>query len=225
MVTAGALSSASYIATGNITGGNLITAGSVSGTLEYAVTMAVSGTGLSGSASYNNSGAATFTVTSNATSVNTISTIVARDGSGNFSAGTISALSTSAQYADMAERFHADAEYSAGTVVELGGINEVTLCQDDLSNTVFGVVSTKAAYLMNGGAGTNETHPPIAMSGRVPVNVMGFITKGDRLVSAGNGVARSANLDEITSFNVIGRALESKTDEGLGSVEAIVKIV
>ena len=78
---------------------------------------------------------------------------------------------------------------------------------------------------MNGGAGTNATHPPIAMTGRVPVNVMGFITKGDRLVSAGNGVARSANLDETTAFNVIGRALESKTDEGIGSVEAIVKIV
>ena len=138
---------------------------------------------------------------------------------------TVFAKATTAEYADMAERFHADAEYTSGTVVELGGINEITLCQDDLSNTVFGVVSTKAAYLMNGGAGTNITHPPIAMSGRVPVNVMGFITKGDRLVSAGNGVARSANLDETTAFNVIGRALESKTDEGLGSVEAIVKIV
>ena len=54
---------------------------------------------------------------------------------------------------------------------------------------------------------------------------MGFVTKGDRLVSAGNGTARAANLDEITSFNVIGRALESKTDEGFGSIEAIVKIV
>ena len=138
---------------------------------------------------------------------------------------TVFAKATTAEYADMAERFHADAEYTSGTVVELGGINEITLCQDDLSNTVFGVVSTKAAYLMNGGAGTNITHPPIAMSGRVPVNVMGFITKGDRLVSAGNGVARSANLDETTAFNVIGRALESKTDEGIGSVEAIVKIV
>jgi hypothetical protein len=124
----------------------------------------------------------------------------------------------------MAERFHADAEYSAGTVVELGGANEVTLCQDELSDTVFGVVSTKAAYLMNGGAGTNATHPPIAMTGRVPVNVMGFIAKGDRLVSAGNGYARAATLDETTAFNVIGRALENKTDESNGSVEAIVKI-
>jgi len=137
---------------------------------------------------------------------------------------TVFAKATTAEYADMAERFHADAEYTSGTVVELGGVNEITLCQDDLSNKVFGVVSTKAAYLMNGGAGTNATHPPIAMTGRVPVNVMGFVTKGDRLVSAGNGVARSANLDEITAFNVIGRALESKTDEGIGSVEAIVKI-
>ena len=138
---------------------------------------------------------------------------------------TIFAKATSAEYADMAERFASDAVYPSGTVVELGGSEEVTLCVEELSNTVFGVVSTQPAYTMNGGAGTNETHPAIAMTGRVPVNVMGFVTKGDRLVSAGNGVARSANLDELTSFNVIGRALESKTDEGLGSVEAIVKIV
>jgi len=150
-------------------------------------------------------------------------------GTGNIGASgqgwnTVFAKSTSAQYADMAERFHADAEYTSGTIVELGGVNEITLCVEELSATVFGVVSTQPAYLMNSIAGTNATHPPIAMSGRVPVNVMGFITKGDRLVSAGNGVARSANLDEITAFNVIGRALESKTDEGIGSVEAIVKI-
>jgi len=55
------------------------------------LTMGVSGTGLSGSQTYNGSGAATFTVTSNATSANTASTIVARDGSGNFTAGTITA--------------------------------------------------------------------------------------------------------------------------------------
>jgi hypothetical protein len=138
---------------------------------------------------------------------------------------TIHAQATTAQYADMAERFHADAEYTSGTIVELGGTEEITICTEELSGKVFGVVSTQPAYLMNGGAGTNETHPPIAMTGRVPVNVMGFITKGDRLVSAGNGVARSANLDETTAFNVIGRALESKTDEGIGSIEAIVKIV
>jgi hypothetical protein len=57
------------------------------------LTMAVSGTGLSGSATFtaNQSGNSTFTVTSNATNANTGSTIVARDASGNFSAGTITA--------------------------------------------------------------------------------------------------------------------------------------
>ena len=57
------------------------------------LTLAVSGTGLSGSQTFtaNQSSAATFTVTSNATSANTASTIVARDASGNFTAGTITA--------------------------------------------------------------------------------------------------------------------------------------
>jgi hypothetical protein len=53
----------------------------------------VAGTGLSGSASFsaNQAGNATFTVISNATSANTVGAIVARDGSGNFTAGTITA--------------------------------------------------------------------------------------------------------------------------------------
>lgn len=57
------------------------------------LTMAVSGTGLSGSSTFtaNQAGSSTFTVTSNATNANTGSTIVARDASGNFSAGTITA--------------------------------------------------------------------------------------------------------------------------------------
>jgi hypothetical protein len=68
------------------------TAAANNGTL----TLAVSGTGLSGSASFtaNQAGSSTFTVTSNATNANTASAIVARDGSGNFSAGTISAALT-----------------------------------------------------------------------------------------------------------------------------------
>tara|TARA_R110000822_G_scaffold139335_2_gene276916 strand:- start:415 stop:1242 length:828 start_codon:yes stop_codon:yes gene_type:complete len=194
--------------TGNISGGNVTTTGVVTATGNISGGNVSVGTGSVSLGSIENN---------NSSGVGNI-------GSAGTTFNTVHALATSAQYADMAERFHADAEYSAGTVVELGGVNEITLCQDELSDTVFGVVSTKAAYLMNGGAGTNATHPPIAMTGRVPVNVMGFIAKGDRLVSAGNGFARAATLDEVTAFNVIGRALEGKTDEGLGSVEAIVKI-
>ena len=151
------------------------------------------------------------------------------DGVGNIGSSavgfnTIHAKATSAQYADLAERFEADVAYPAGTVVELGGEKEVTVANQDLTDAVFGVISTQAAYLMNGSAGNNETHPPIAMSGRVPVRVIGEVSKGDRLVSAGNGIARSAKQGEANAFNVIGRALESKSSTEEGTVEAIVTI-
>ena len=142
----------------------------------------------------------------------------------NGATGVITGNQIDANYADMAERFAADSEYEAGTVVELGGSAEITMASQDLSETVFGVISTHAAYLMNGRAGTNATHPPVAMTGRVPVKCSGIVHKGDRLVSAGNGYARSALVGEATAFNVIGRALQDKLDAGNGTVEAIVTI-
>ena len=145
-------------------------------------------------------------------------------GSASSVFNTIFAKATSAQYADVAERFAADTELEPGTVVELGGDAEITISRDELSDRVFGVISTNAAYLMNAGAGTDKTHPPVAMTGRVPVKVIGKVIKGDRLVSAGNGIARSAVPNEATPFNTIGRALESKNSAGLGTVEAIVTI-
>ena len=133
-------------------------------------------------------------------------------------------LSSSAQYADLAERFEADCEMDPGTVVALGGSAEVTQATEDLSEEVFGVVSTQAAYLMNTNAGPDSTHPKIALSGRTPVRVIGTVNKGDRLVSAGNGLARSAEVGETNSFNVIGRALTNKYTTNEGTVEAIVAI-
>ena len=137
---------------------------------------------------------------------------------------TIFATATTALYADMAERFAADDVYTPGTVVELGGSAEITMVRVDASDSVFGVISTRPAFTMNGGAGNNDTHPPVAMTGRVPVRVTGTVHKGDRLISAGDGIARSARLDEATAFNVIGRALVDKLDQGPGTVEAIVTI-
>jgi len=134
------------------------------------------------------------------------------------------ATATTALYADVAERFAADEELAPGTVVELGGTAEITRSQQDLSENVFGVISTRAAYLMNGGAGEDNTHPPVAMTGRVPVQVVGVVRKGDRLVSAGSGMARAAQPGEATAFNVIGRALVDKLTPGPGTIEAIVTI-
>lgn len=142
----------------------------------------------------------------------------------NGATGGISGTNISAQYADVAERFAADSVLDAGTVVELGGANEITKVTDELSENVFGVISTRAAYLMNSLAGSDSTHPAVAMTGRVPVNTVGLVRKGDRLVSAGNGVARAAQAGEATAFNVIGRSLNDKLTQELGIVEAIVKI-
>lgn len=143
---------------------------------------------------------------------------------GTIYATTFSGNASSANYADLAERFAADAVYTPGTVVALGGAEEITRVAEEGSESVFGVISTRPAYLMNAGAGANDTHPPVAMSGRVPVLVVGQVRKGDRLISAGNGLAKSAKAGEITAFNVIGRALEDKYNEGEGSIEAFVKI-
>jgi hypothetical protein len=129
-----------------------------------------------------------------------------------------------ATYADLAERFEADTSYDAGTVVELGGDKEITAVQYELSEDVFGVVSDTAAYLMNAGAGNDQTHPPVAVGGRVKVKVTGKVKKGQRLVSAGNGIARAAKQGEANSFNTIGRALAAKTTDSVGVVEAFVSI-
>jgi hypothetical protein len=134
------------------------------------------------------------------------------------------ATATTALYADVAERFAADEYLEPGTVVELGGAKEITRSNQDLSENVFGVISTRPAYTMNGGAGEDNTHPPVAMTGRVPVKAVGIIRRGDRLVSAGEGVARAAQPGEATAFNVIGRSLEDKHSEELGTIEAIVTI-
>ena len=64
----------------------------------------------------------------------------------------------------------------------------------------------------------------VTLGGRVSVRVIGEVRKGDRLVSAGNGLARAASEDEITPYNVIGRALDDKYNREQGTVEAVVRI-
>jgi len=170
----------------------------------------------------------TTTVYANVVSVQSIAK-TGSNGVGNIgSVGSyfnqVFATATTALYADVAERFEADALLEPGTVVELGGIKEITKANHDLSENVFGVISTRPAYTMNGGAGEDDTHPRVAMTGRVPVKVIGYVKKGDRLVSAGAGQARAAQPGEATAFNVIGRSLVDKPTPEPGTIEAIVTI-
>jgi hypothetical protein len=140
--------------------------------------------------------------------------------------GEFVGTATAAQYSDLAERFASDYMYEPGTVVALGGAAEITAVAEEASDEVFGVVSGthQAAFKMNGGAGSDATHPYVAMTGRVDVKVIGSVNKGDRLISASvPGYARAATKAECTAFNVIGRALTSKESEGAGSVLAAVR--
>ena len=160
-------------------------------------------------------------------------TATAGDKSGGItvSVGTLVAnltgTATAAQYSDVAERFASDTTYAPGTVVALGGAQEITQVNEEASDEVFGVVSStdQAAFMMNGAAGNDQTHPYIAMTGRVDVKVIGTVNKGDRLISASvPGYARAATKAECTAFNVIGRALTNKTEAGQGSVLAAVRV-
>jgi len=220
-----------------ITGGNLVITGGASLGIRTDNYYYANGTPISFAGTYNNGNVFDYLTGSNAVSrfggaiaVSSITTANITTGAsgtagqltGNFTLSSGSRLN--ATYADLAERFEADASYDAGTVVELGGSKEITAVQYELSEDVFGVISDTAAYLMNSAAGSNDTHPPVAMTGRVQVKVMGVVKKGDRLVSAGKGIARAAKKGEANAFNTIGRSLANKTDEQLGTVLATVVI-
>jgi len=139
-------------------------------------------------------------------------------------ANVVHATSTSAQYADLAERYETDIPVEVGDVMILGGHAEVTKCQEELSDAVFGVVSQSPAFLMNANAGNNETHPMIALKGRVFVKVIGEGKAGDRVVSAGNGEAKVANIDECTAFNTLGRLIKDKYNKETALTECVIGV-
>ena len=139
-------------------------------------------------------------------------------------ANVVHATATSAQYADLAERYATDTPLETGEVVILGGTQEITKCMEEKSSAVFGVVSDAPAYLMNSDAGNNDTHPAIALKGRVPVKVSGKGSAGDRIVSAGSGEARVATLEECTTFNVVGRLIKDKYNEETALTECVIGV-
>ena len=136
----------------------------------------------------------------------------------------VHATSTSAQYADLAERYESDMPLTPGDVVILGGSAEVTKCMNELDDRVFGVVSDSPAFLMNAQAGNNDTHPMIALKGRVYVKITGPGKAGDRVVSAGNGEARVADFEDCTAFNTIGRLIKDKYNLETALTECVIGV-
>jgi len=138
----------------------------------------------------------------------------------NPSTGVVNATATAAYYADLAERYEADAVYEEGTVLVIGGEKEVTTTNQFADTRVAGIVSKTPAYMMNSAAGSDETHPYIALKGRVPCKVLGYVKKGDLIVTSstpGYGCAASS----VSAGAVIGKALGSQS-EGLGIIEVLV---
>ena len=127
-------------------------------------------------------------------------------------------LSVNANYADLAEKYVADAAYAPGTVLMFGGDKEVTQCVHDMCSRVAGVVSTNPAYLMNSGL-EGEYTVELALTGRVPTKVRGPILKGDLIVSAGDGHARAEGIPQVGT--VIGKALEDFNGD-TGVIEVVV---
>jgi hypothetical protein len=203
-------------ATGNVSGGNINTAGIVSATGN------ISG----GNISIAGVAAVTGNITGGNLSVTGTTLTTDITSGANTTAGTItgkwslsSGSTLQAGYADLAEYYSADKQYEPGTVVEFGGTHEVQICDNMYSTLVAGILTTKPAYVMN--ADIKCDYPvAIALQGRTPVKVLGDVTRGDILVSGGDGRACRGNNYDIKFGTILGKAITSFT-----GAEGIVEIM
>lgn len=152
-----------------------------------------------------------------ASTVATPNTIAARDSSADIYANVLHGIATSAQYADLAEKYISDKEYSEGTVVVFGGANEITTTTVYADTRVAGVISAKPAYLMN----NESTGQPVALRGKVPVNVTGSVKKGDLLITSDvAGYAVAAFKPDANA--VFAKSLEDKESATPGTIIAVI---
>jgi hypothetical protein len=135
---------------------------------------------------------------------------------------TVFANATSAQYADVAEKYVADDNYVPGTVLEIGGSAEVTATTAIASTCIAGVVSTNPAFIMNSGETAKNT-VELALLGRIPCRVVGKINRGDLLCSSSiTGVATGLPAELYQPGCVIGKALENYNSDQVGTIEILV---
>lgn len=146
-----------------------------------------------------------------------INTIPARDSSADIYANVFRGVATSAQFADLAEKYIPDENYEMGTVVVFGGQKEITVTETQADTRVAGVISASPAYIMN----SESMGLAVALRGKVPVKVIGKVTKGDLLVtSTTKGVAIAESNPK--PYSVFAKSLESKETEELGVVMAVI---
>ena len=200
-------------ATGNVTGGNILTGGLISSTGNAIHSnVIINGTAAAGSGVLIVSGNIQ-TSTANAT---------ANIGNASNYFNRLFAQATTALYADLAEVYKADAQYPPGTVVVFGGTQEVTTSTESHDAKIAGVVSTNPAHVMNSGM-TSEFTVEVGLVGRVPCRVIGPISAGDRVVSSNRaGVAERLDMSKYQPGVIIGKALESYSGTDVGTIEVVV---
>lgn len=132
-------------------------------------------------------------------------------------------IAIQAEFADVAEYYESDVPYTPGTVIKLGGEKEVTQTQSEADDQVFGVVSTDPAFILNGAGLRKGQALPVALTGRVPVQVVGPVWKGARLVSSHMpGIAKA--VERPDPYTVIGRSLVNSDEQGVRLIEAVVGV-
>jgi len=141
-------------------------------------------------------------------------TVAVRNSSADLYANVFQGIASSADYADLAEKYLPDADYLVGTVVTIGGDKEVTACK--VGDRAIGIISENPAYMMNSGL---EGGVFVALKGRVPCKVIGQVKKGQRLVAGTNGAAQVAYSNSSDVFAI---ALESSDETGEKTIEALV---
>jgi filamentous hemagglutinin len=233
VISVAAMSAVSVSASGNINGGNLIVTGVVVdavGNLELQstatngnVNLTPNGTGIVGistslSVTGNVTGAGHIGTMYTNSIINTGANLTGNIGSATTYFNTAFVKATSAQYADLAEWYEADDDYSPGTVLVFGGDREVTQAIGINDVRVAGVVSTNPAHVMNSGLKAPHT-AALALTGRVPTLVVGAVKKGDMMVTAGGGRAQACAEPRMGS--VIGKALQDHPG-GQGIIEIVV---
>jgi hypothetical protein len=128
-----------------------------------------------------------------------------------------------ATYADIAERYATDVPYESGTVVVFGGEAEITVTSELKDVSVAGVISTNPALKLNADAGNSQTHPYVALKGRVPCMLIGPVSKGDLIVTADNepGYAQSIGKNDA-GRSVFAKSIETDLTEGKRLIEVVI---
>jgi hypothetical protein len=147
--------------------------------------------------------------------------LTANIGSSTAWFNNIYGTATHALYADLAENYQADSEYAPGTVLVFGGEQELSVTTQSADTRVAGVVSTKPAHLMNGGL-TGPGVVALALRGRVPVQVVGPVRKGDLLVTAEQAGYAQSTGNGANALAVFAKSLVTDLSEGAKVIEAVI---